>query len=78
MTSALSEEMRLPLAEADATEALMNESELLLDNYETAPLFEKGELTLRPWNAWSSGWEERKGARTKVRAEEWHQPFFYK
>ena len=49
MTSALSEEMRLPLAEADATEALMNESELLLDNYETAPLFEKGELTLRPW-----------------------------
>ena len=49
MTSALSEETRLPLAEADATEALMNESELLLDNYETAPLFEKEELTLRPW-----------------------------
>ena len=49
VTSALSEEMLLPLAEADATEALMNESELLLDNYETAPLFEKGELVVRPW-----------------------------
>ena len=47
--SALSEETRLPLAEADVTEERMNASEFLLGNYETAPVFEKGELTLRPW-----------------------------
>ena len=49
MASALSEETRLPLAEAEATEERMNAGELLLGNYETAPLFEQGELTLRPW-----------------------------
>ena len=42
MTSALSEEMRLPLAEADATEALMNESELLLDNMRRLRSLKKG------------------------------------